>query len=446
MLTGFTDRGLSPQKFTPVPAVHKPNEPGEPVIFSLTGLYDIDMDKTFRITFILIAALLFFTSCTSTYIGRYIVWNFSGYEGYKKFPIQHVQNGSIPYKFKIRKNSPLSFFKLHDEELPPHTNFEELLKNNETTSFIVIKNNTIYYEKYFHRTSRDSIRPAFSVSKSVLSLLIGIAIDEGTINNVNDLISDYLPELKENKIFPITIQHLLTMSSGIEHYQSYGFLPWSSDVRVGYSPDVQDLVLLLKSEESPGQSFLYHNQVPILLAMILNRATGQTISQYTEQKLWKPLGMEYSAFWILDSEEKQFEKTDGGFNARPIDYAKLGQLVLNQGQWNGKQIISKKWIKESTSPDFSKKHLLNLYNRKGFYYKYLWWGVVTKTAYTPIADGKYGQFIYVHPELDVVIVRNGRGMGTLSHKQWYGLLMDIANQTKKCCGRATDVSGYVEKI
>ncbi len=383
-----------------------------------------------RISFVLIAILLFSSSCTSTYSGRLIIWNFNGYDGYKKYPIQQVQNSSTTHKFEKSKKSLLSSLKLHDGELPPHKNFEELLKDNETTSFIVIKNNTIYYERYFHGTFRDSIRPAFSVSKSVLSLLIGIAIDEGEIGSINDLISDYLPELKDNELFPITIQQLLTMSSGIEHYQSYGFLPWGSDIRVGMSPDVQGLVLSLKSEEKPGQSFLYHNQVPILLAMILKRATGKAISQYTEEKLWKPLGMEYSAFWILDSQEAKFEKTDGGFNARSIDYAKLGQLVLNQGQWHDKQIISKNWIKESTSPDFSKKYLLNLYNRKGFYYKYLWWGVVTNTAYAPIADGRYGQFIFVHPELNVVIVRNGRGMGTLSHKQWHGLLMKIANQTK----------------
>lgn len=386
--------------------------------------------RKIRISLVLMAILLFSSSCTSTYLGRLFIWNFNGYDGYKKYPIQQVQNGSTTHKFEKSKKLLLSSHKLHDEELPPHKNFEELLKDNETTSFIVIKNNTIYYEKYFHGTFRDSIRPAFSVSKSVLSLLIGIAIDEGKIGSINDLISDYLPELKDNELFPITIQHLLTMSSGIEHCQGYGFLPWGSDIRVGMSPDVQDLVLSLKSEEKPGQSFLYHNQIPILLAMILKQATGKTISQYTEEKLWKPLGMEYSAFWILDSQEAKFEKTDGGFNARSIDYAKLGQLVINQGKWHGKQIISKKWIKESTSPDFSKKYLLNLYNRKGFYYKYLWWGVVTKTGYAPIADGKYGQFIFLHPELDIVIVRNGRGMGKLSHQQWYGLLMEIASQTK----------------
>lgn len=390
------------------------------------------LQKKMRITFLLTVILIFSTSCTSTYPGRYIVWNFGNYDTYKKFPIQHVQNDSVTHPFKKNKNLSLSSFRQIDGEFPLHANLEDLLKNNETTSFIVIKNNRIHYEKYFHGTFRDSIRPAFSVSKSVLSLLIGIAIDENKIGSVNDLVSDYIPEFKPNfkkgKIFPITIKHLLTMSSGLEHYKSYGFLPWGSDVTIGYSPDVQSLVLSLKSEEKPGQSFLYHNQVPILLALILRRATGQTISQYTEEKLWKPLGMEYSAFWILDSEKAKFEKTDGGFNARSIDYAKLGQLLLNQGQWNGRRIISKQWIKESTSPDFSKKHLLNLYNRKGFYYKYLWWGITTKTAYASIADGKYGQFIFVHPQLDVVIVRNGRGMGTLSHKQWYDLLMGIANQ------------------
>lgn len=380
---------------------------------------------------LLLIATLVSISCSSTYLGRLIFWNFKGYEGYKKFPKQWVQNTASPHIFdKSKKNIPLASLTVQNGELSPHESLEELLKENETTAFIVIKNGTIHYERYFHGTFRDSIRPAFSLSKSVLSLLIGIAIDEGKIGSINDLISDYLPELTDNELFPITIEHLLTMSSGLEHCKSYGFLPWGSNVRVGMSPDVQNLVLSLNSEEKPGQSFLYHNQVPILLGMILKRATGKTISQYTQEKLWKPMEMEYSAFWILDSQEAKFEKTDGGFNACSIDYAKLGQLILNQGQWQGRQIISESWIKRSTSPDFSKQHLMNLYDRKEFYYKYLWWGMVTDTVYAPMAIGRYGQYIFVHPELNVVIIRNGRGMGTLSNKQWNGLLMDIASQIK----------------
>jgi len=386
--------------------------------------------RKIRILLVSMAVLLVSSACTSTYLGRLIVWNFNGYDGYKKYPVQQVQNGPAVHIFEKRDAPFLSSLDLQNKDFPPHKNIEELLKENETTSFIVIKDSTIWYEGYFQGTLRESIRPAFSVSKSLLSLLIGIAVDEGKINGIKDLITDYLPELKGNDLFPITIEQLLTMSSGLEHCKSYGFLPWGSDIRVGMSPDIQELVLSLKSEEKPGQAFLYHNQVPVLLAMILNRATGKTISQYTEEKLWKPLGMEYPAFWILDSQEAKFEKTDGGFNARSIDYARLGQLVLNQGQWQGRQIISKNWIKESTSPDFSKEYVLNLYDRKGLYYRYLWWGMVTDKAYAPIADGRYGQFIFIHPELDLVIVRTGRGMGSLSHEQWYDVFMSVADQTK----------------
>ncbi len=376
----------------------------------------------------LIAILFMSTSCTNTYVGRYIVWNFSGYEGYKKFPKQTVENGMDKFLFKKGPEIALSTLRVKGSQLPFHSNVEELLKQNKTTSLVIIKDKTIIFEKYYRNMTRDSIQPAFSVTKSVLSLLIGIAIDEKKINSVDDLIVDYLPELKKNNIAPVTIKHLLTMSSGLKHSNSLGFLPWSTDVRVGYSTNIQKLVLKLKSKKKPGNVFLYHNQVPVLLAMILKRATGKSISQYTEEKLWKAMGMEYPAFWILDSKKSKFEKTDGGFNARSIDYAKLGQLVLNEGLWNGKQIISKSWIKQSTSPDLAQHHLMNLYKVKGFYYKYLWWGIAEKASYTAIAIGRYGQFIFIFPDLDMVIVRTGMGRGRLAYSQWYELIIKLARQ------------------
>ena len=382
----------------------------------------------FKIILLLSTALLI-NGCTSTYIGRLMVWNFIGYEGYKKYPVRPVSIGVQQHTFQEGPELNLAAVQLNNNELPAHNNLESLITNNQTTSLIVLKNSRVVYEKYFQNSQRDSVRPAFSVSKSVLSMLMGIAIDEGHIQSINEPLVKYLPELKHNDLYPMTLEHLLTMSSGIEHYPSYGFLPWSSDIRVGMSPDIQQLVLAVDSEKPPGREFQYHNYAPVLLAMVLTRATGKTVAQYTEEKLWHPMGMAYPASWLLDSKKHQFEKTDGGFNATTIDYARLGQLVLNHGKWQGEQLISSDWMRESTSPASNIEFLTNMFNRQGMYYKYQWWGMAKGNHYAPIADGRYGQFVYISHEHQAVIVRTGTSMGQLSHKQWYELLNVIAQQT-----------------
>jgi CubicO group peptidase (beta-lactamase class C family) len=210
------------------------------------------------------------------------------------------------------------------------------------------------------------------------------------------------------------------MSTGIDFVQDedLGDLqelwPFASDVALAYSyPNLRRLVLHRPpSEERVGAAFDYNPYYPILLGMILERTTRRPVAEYLQEKIWQPLGMEYPASWSLDSESDGFEKMESGVNARAIDFAKLGQLFLDNGRWNGTQIIPKRWVTASTAPDASDHRPFLSYadwKAAGGYYRYMWWGKRTGDGgYYYSARGHLGQLIAVFPRDRLVIVRFGR--------------------------------------
>ena len=155
--------------------------------------------------------------------------------------------------------------------------------------------------------------------------------------------------------------------------------------------------------------------------MILERTTHKHVSRYLEEKIWKPLGMDAPASWSLDSDVSGFEKMESGINARAIDFAKIGRLLLNNGDWNGRQIISQKWINESTRPDTT--------SDPAPFYQYMWWVDITSSRdashYNFYAAGNYGQFIYVIPEKNTIIVRHGYRSG---YDNWTGLFKELGSK------------------
>jgi CubicO group peptidase (beta-lactamase class C family) len=289
------------------------------------------------------------------------------------------------------------------------------LENTGTWSFMVIQNDTIIYERYFNGYQHDSMVTSFSVAKSFDSALIGIAIDEGYIHSVNDPITDYLPELAERdpRFRDIQIRHLLTMASGLRYDTNTIFL--AQDDNLTYAFDDLRHLALSETEvvEQPGVSFLYNNYHPLLLGMILERATGRPVTAYLQEKIWDPIGMEYAGSWSLDSEATGFEKMESGINARPVDFAKFGRLYLNAGNWNGTQIVPADWVTVSTQDN-------GLIQNAPIFYGYMWWGEKCNPGSQDfLAMGNYGQYIYVSPAHDLVIVRNGATYGVESSgEEW----------------------------
>lgn len=295
-------------------------------------------------------------------------------------------------------------------------NLDEFLEDTDTQAFLVIQDDKLIYERYFMGYQRDSIVTSFSVAKSFDSALVGIAIQEGFIKSVNDPITDYIPELsgRDTRFTDIQIRHLLMMASGLRYNSSRPISFGDDNLTSGFD-DLRHLALTeTRITEKPGTAFLYNNYNPLLLGLILERATGRPVTTYLQEKLWNPLGMEYDGSWNLDAEENGFEKMETGINARAIDFAKFGRLYLNQGNWNGNQIIPSDWVAISISDN-------GLIKDAPIYYGYMWWGErCNPDSKDFLATGDHGQFIYISPAKNLIIIRNGDNYGIESTgEEWF---------------------------
>jgi CubicO group peptidase (beta-lactamase class C family) len=367
------------------------------------------------------------------YVYRTIVWQDSDAFDWQKFPNHQLTASATPYHFA---EAPDPRVEETFQEIADTDNWNKYLEENSTQSFIVIKDGTVVYENYFNGAQRDSMVTSFSVAKSFTSGLIGIAIDEGFIKSVNDPITNYLPELAERdpRFNDITIRHLLLMSSGLDYVAFRPLIFNSDDILTTYYPDQRRISLgNTHIIDPPGVYYRYNKYHPQLLGMILERATGMTVTDFLQTRVWDKLGMEYGGSWSTDSKTSDFEKMETGVNARAIDFAKFGALFLNGGNWQGEQVISKAWVSESTQPLYPPNYdnyysdWYKLLPGEG-HYKYMWYSLVRdRNVYDFAAEGDKGQYIYVSPMKNLVIVRNGIKYGIPSD-QWFHMFYDFASQ------------------
>jgi CubicO group peptidase (beta-lactamase class C family) len=298
--------------------------------------------------------------------------------------------------------------------------FDAFLRGTDTLGFVVLDDDRLVYERYFGGADRQTRQTSFSVAKSFVSTLVGIAIDEGLIGSVSDPVTEYLPELAERdpRFERIRLRDLLTMSSGIRYEEQSLPLPWGDDVDTYYGTDLRDLALRsTQIVRPPGQEWFYNNYHPLLLGLVLERATGMSVSDYMATRLWQPLGAEADAAWNLDSEGSGFEKMESGLNAVPVDFARFGQLFIHDGMWNGTRIVSKEWVRAATAADAS--------GDPADFYQYFWW-IDTERRGRFYALGNFGQYIYVAPDTGTVIVRNGRNWG-VDNDTWLSVFREVAD-------------------
>lgn len=357
-----------------------------------------------------------FLTLDSSTFSRALLWVDADVDDFRRFPARPIEAPEDPYFYEKGSGYPLGLPR--DVVLPEgYDDLESFLRSTETTAFIVVKRDHLLYERYFNGYEQDSIQTSFSVAKSFLSALVGIAVDDGLIS-LDDPVTDYIPELKERdaRFERITIRHLISMSSGLR-YEENG-TPWSDDTETYYSPNLRRLALT-DSEiiGPPGEHWHYNNFNPLMVGMVLERATSQHVAEFMEARLWQPLGMEADASWSLDSEASGFEKMESGINARAIDFAKMGSLFLHGGEWNGSRILPASWVRGSTA--VSDEH------DPSQAYGYWWWTYRDDELGDYFAArGNKGQFIVVIPEREVVVVRNGRDFGDVD--DWVGSIADIA--------------------
>lgn len=368
----------------------------------------------------LVFGVLFWSAqAGATTVFRIVAYNVSGIEDYQIFP-QRVMNPSPsprPLEKHIRPAMASTKVAISDNK---NLILSSLLEANKTTAFLVIKDNILVYENYFQGYNRQTPSMSFSVSKSILSLLVGCALDDGFIHSLDQPVTDFIPELVENGFDAVTLRHLLQMTSGVNYIEND--FPFGIHPRLYYSDRLEEEILGLKTSGPSGAGFVYKSADAFLLSLALDRALGDTtITEYMQNRIWYPLGMEDEGIWSVDHEPDGLEKTGCCLTATARDFAKMGLLYLNHGSWFGAQIVSKSWIDESTKMD---SHAEGAWE-----YRYMWWRV-SPTRPDYMAVGHLGQFIYVNPAAEAVVVRLGEGLGDLSRAEWVNLFMSLSDSLK----------------
>lgn len=284
-----------------------------------------------------------------------------------------------------------------------------------TVAYVIIKDSTLLFEQYWEDYSPESHSNSFSMAKSIVSLAIGAAIDDGFIKDVDQPVSDFFPEFQGYNGKPLTLRHLLTMSAGVDFDEAYSS-PFSPTTKLYYGDDLQQIALGMKEIEEPGVNFIYQSGVTQLLAFIVEKATGENISSYVSRKFWTPMNAEEDALWSLDKKDG-IEKAYCCFNSNARDFARFGQLILNKGEWNGEQLISSSYLKEATTPDTSL--LFKEYNETNHCYGFQFWHLSYNGMEIPYMRGILGQYIFIIPDLNAVVVRLGHKRSETRSDQHY---------------------------
>jgi CubicO group peptidase (beta-lactamase class C family) len=331
------------------------------------------------------------------FLARSLYHNFADIDDYKIFDNREVKAGvAQPWEMAGATHSA------------PDASTQKLLDSINTTALLMIDQGKIAYEKYDRGGAVDELSGSFSMAKSIVAILTGFAIQDGAIPKVESEISTWITEWADRPEGKITIRDLLTMSTGLNWDEAY-INPFSITTEAYYGGALVQTALKqrLVEDRQPGIDFKYQSGSTELLGLLVARAVNKPLSAYASEKLWQPIGAEKTALWSIDHSEKlneanlkpAVEKSFCCFNARARDFAKIGQFILQQGQWNGKPLLSSQWIQEMTSPKVAN------------YYGYQWWVLSTPQGPIPYARGILGQYIIVVPQKNRVVVRLGKKMG-----------------------------------
>ncbi|WP_303317966.1 serine hydrolase [Flavivirga abyssicola] len=300
------------------------------------------------------------------------------------------------------------------------------IKENKIHSVLLVKNDQIIIEEYFGENSVNNQHDLRSATKSITSILMGIAVDKGFVKNVNDPISKYLNSLVPTKNLDerkkeITIEHLLTMSTGLD-CNDWDKKSKGQEDKIYKKNDWLQYFLNLPMINKPGTVSNYCTIGQILATEIISQTSGITIDKFAEKYLFNPLGIN-NVNWGHTS-KKEIIPSGKRLYMTSRDMAKIGQLILNKGKWNGKQVVSEKWIEKSTTPKTK---------ITGIDYGYLWWNIPFKANgkifASKTATGNGGQYIMVLPELDMVAIFTGGAYNSQEDKLPFVIMKDIFLQT-----------------
>ncbi|MCC8036388.1 MAG: beta-lactamase family protein [Rikenellaceae bacterium] len=304
----------------------------------------------------------------------------------------------------------------------------------ETVAYIVIQDDSLVFEKYWDGYGPDSYSNSFSMAKSIVSLLTGIAIAEGYIESLDTPVSDYIPGIRDFDGRKMTVEHLLTMSAGVEWNESYAGL-FSPTTRAYYGKDLCGMVGRIRQVAAPGERTVYQSGVTQMLGYVLRQATGRSIGEYASEKLWKPMGAEYDALWSLDGREGM-GKAYCCFNSNARDFARFGKLILDRGRWNDRRLVPEWYMEKAIAPA---EWLMSEYSDgPNHTYGYQFWILEKDGVQIPYMRGILGQYILAVPGKNAIFVRLGKKRSETRTKQnypddvdtWLDAGMDILRRRK----------------
>ena len=322
------------------------------------------------IGFLVVFNLIIYAS-GNWYLYKALIYNYVNIDDLNLFHTRTVKAGDgEPWKISSDYNK---------KSLTPE--LRTALEEYKTVAFLVVKNDSIQYEEYWDSYSESSLSNSFSMAKSIVSILVGIAHDEGKIKSLDQTVCEYLPEFCSEENKQLTIRQLLMMSSGLNYDEGYTSL-FSPVTKSYYDTDLRKQMLSL-----------------------IRKATGQTVSDYASEKLWKPIHAEHDAQWSLDHKDGD-EKAYCCFYSNARDFARIGKLFLQKGKWGDKQIVSESYVNECISPAPITEN-----GQPNKVYGYQWWLTDHKGTKIFYARGILGQYIFVIPEMNLVFVRLGHKRG-----------------------------------
>ncbi|WP_413511670.1 serine hydrolase domain-containing protein [Myroides odoratus] len=311
-------------------------------------------------------------------------------DDYPYFPTREIKAGEAqPWPVTQDYNS-----------VEPTALLERTNKELQTIAFLIIKNDSVWYEKYYDSYTQNSKTNSFSMAKSVVSAALGKAIQRGEIKSLDDKVIHYLPELKGKYKDDVTVGDLSSMASGLDWDEGY-YSPFSIVTRAYFDTDLRRVMLDLDIKDKPGQSFIYKSGDTQLLTMVLEKATGKTLADYVSEYFWKPMGADNDALWQLDHKGGGIEKAYCCFTSGARDFARFGKLYKDFGKWKGEQILDSTFVAKSITPRFEVSPE----------YGYGWWLKQYKGQDFFYMRGHLGQFTIVSPKDNVIIVRLGHTKG-----------------------------------
>ena len=273
---------------------------------------------------------------------------------------------------------------------------KELNDERKTKSFLVIKNDSILFEKYYDGHKQTDISNSFSVAKSIVTSMMGKAIMEGKIKSLDQPVSDFFEEYKNGLASELTVGDLASMSSGMKWNEKY-YSVINITSESYFTDDLRSVILGQEIENKPGKGFRYSSGDTQLLAMIIEKATGTILSDYLSQKFWGPMGAENLALWQIDSEESGMEKAYCCIAATARDFARFGKLYIDKGKWGDTEILDSSFVELSLNPVFDDSP----------FYGYGWWLYEFEGKKVFTMNGHRGQFVISFPDENIIIVRQG---------------------------------------